>query len=56
MRRPMQKSLYEMADAGDTLSDMRCRRHSFRQEMQDSVYKTADAGLSLLDSRCRSLC
>ena len=56
MRRRMQESLYETADAGDTFSDRRCRRHSFRQEMQDSVNKTADAGLSLLDSGCRSLC
>ena len=56
MRQQMQESLYETADAGATLSDRKCRRHSIRQQVQDSVYKTADAGLSLLDSRCRSHC
>ena len=56
MRRMMQESLYETVDAGDTISDRKCRIHSITQQMQDSVYKTVDAALSLLDSGCRSLC
>ena len=58
----MQKSLYQTADAGDTLSDSgcrslsirhRCRRHSTRQWMQEKLYQTADAEVSLSDSGCR---
>ena len=41
----MHKSLYQTADAGDTLSDARCR----------SLYQTEDAGDTLSDSRCRCL-
>ena len=58
----MQKSLYQTADAGDTLSeadaevslsDIECRRHSIRQRMQETLYQPADAGVSLSDSGCR---
>ena len=65
----LQKSLYQTADAGDTLSirlrqtadagvsllDSGCRRHSIRQRMQEmqrmqeSLYQTADAGDTLSD-------
>ena len=44
MRQQMQEILYEAADAGDTLSDRRCRRHFMRQQMQETLYETADAG------------
>ena len=60
----MQKSLgqtadvgisHQTADAGDTLSDSRCRSLSIRQWMQESLNQTADAGETLSDSGCRSL-
>ena len=44
----MQKTLYQAADAGDSLSDSGCRR----------LYQTEDEGDArdfLLDSRCRSI-
>ena len=40
----MKETLYQTADAGDTLSDSGCRSFSFRQRMQKSLYQTADAG------------
>ena len=43
----MQETLYQTADAGDTLSDSGFRRHSIRQRMQEKLYLTADAGVSL---------
>ena len=55
----MQESLDQTADAGDTLSDSGCRRHSIRKRMQEtlyqtalqeSLYQTADAGVSPSDS------
>ena len=46
----MQETLYQTADAGDSLSDSGCRRHSIRQWMQESLHQTADAGDSLSDS------
>ena len=46
----MQESLYQTADAGDSLSDSRCRSLSFRQRMQETLLQTADAGVSPLDS------
>ena len=46
----MQVSLYQTADAGDTLSDSGCRSLSITQRMQKSPYQTADAGDTLLDS------
>ena len=58
----MQETLYQTADAGDTLSeadaevslsDSGCRRHSIRQRMQETLYQPADAGVSLSDSGCR---
>ena len=45
----MQKSLYQTADAGDTLSDSGCRSLSIRQRMQETLNQTADAGVSLSD-------
>ena len=47
MRQRMQETLYRTADAGDTLSDRRCRRQSMRQEMQETIYETEDAGNTL---------
>ena len=64
MRERMQKTLYQTADAEDTLLDSGCRRHSsdsgcrslsIRQRMQKSPYQTADEEDTLLDSGCRSL-
>ena len=43
----MQESIYQTADAGDTLSDSGCRRFYIRQQMQETLYQTADAGDSL---------
>ena len=39
----MQETLYQTADAGETLIDSGCRRHSFRQRMQKTLYQTAAA-------------
>ena len=47
MRQRMQETLYGTADAGDTLSDRRCRRHSMRQRMQETIYQTGEAGDTL---------
>ena len=48
------ETLYQTADAGDTyrdagvsLSDSGCRRHSIRQRMQETLYQTAYAEVSL---------
>ena len=46
----MQESLYQTADAGDSLSDSGCSSLSFRKRMQDTLLQTADAGDSLSDS------
>ena len=60
----MQESLYQTADAGDTLSDSVCRSLHIRQRMQETLYQpamqeflhqTVDAGETLSDSGCRSL-
>ena len=60
----MQETLYQTADAGDTLStadvgfspsDSGCRRLSIRQRMQESLYQTADAGDSPSDRGSRRL-
>ena len=60
----MQVTLYQTADAGDTLlerdagdspSDSGCRSLSIRQRMQETLNQTADAGVSLSDSGCRTL-
>ena len=40
----MQKSLYQTADARDTLSDSGYRSLSIRQRMQETLFQTADAG------------
>ena len=48
----MQESLYQTADAGDSLSDSGCRRQSISQRMQESLYQTALAGGTL--SRLRA--
>ena len=50
MRQWMQKSLYQTADAGLSLTVSGCRSLSMRQWMQyslyqDSIYQTADAKL-----------
>ena len=42
----MQKTLYQTADAGNTL---------ITQRMQETLYQTADAEVSLSQSGCRSL-
>ena len=46
IRQRMRKSLYQTADAGDTL---------IRQRMQETLYQTADAEVSLSHSGCRGL-
>ena len=59
----MQESLYQTADAEDSLSDSGCRRQSIRQRMQESyrqrtqetLYQTVDAEVSLSESGYRSL-
>ena len=62
MRQRMQETLHGTADAGDSLSDSGCRRHSMRQQMQETLkrqqmqetlYQTVDAGDTLFDRRCR---
>ena len=54
----MQETLYQTADAGDTLSDSGCKRLSMRHRLQkyhlqkanaETLYQTADAGDSLSD-------
>ena len=47
MRQRMQATLYGTADAGDTLCDSGCRRHSMGQEMQETPYEAVDAGDTL---------
>ena len=42
----MQESLYQTADAGNTL---------ITQRIQETLYATADAEVSLIHSGCRSL-
>ena len=44
MTQRMQETLYGTADAGETLTDRRCRRQSMRQRMQETLYQTGDAG------------
>ena len=51
----MQETLYQPADAGDTLSDRGCRSLSIRQWMQESPYQTVYAGYTLSESGCRNL-
>ena len=46
----MQKTLYQTANAGDSLSDIGCRSLSIRQRMHETLYQTADAGDTLSDS------
>ena len=53
MGQPMKETLFETADAGDTLSDSRCRKHSIRQRMQETLYGTGDAEDTPWDSGCR---
>ena len=43
----MQETLYETADAEDSLSDIGCMRHSIRQRMQETLYQAANAEVSL---------
>ena len=51
----MKKSHYQTADAGVSLSDRGCRRHSISQQMQESLYQTANAADTLSDSGRQSL-
>ena len=51
----MQETLYQTADAGDTLLYSGCRRQFNRQRMQKSPYQTTDVGDTLSDWGCRSL-
>ena len=51
----MHGTLYQTADAGETLYDSRYRSISIRQRKQESLYQTADAEVCLSDSGCRSL-
>ena len=37
MGQRMQETLYQTGDAGDTLLDRGCRRHSMRQRMQETL-------------------
>ena len=46
----MQRTFYQTADAGDSLSDIGCRSISFREQMQKTLFQTADAGVSLTDN------
>ena len=41
----MQETLYQTADAGDSLSDSGCRKLSIRQQMQETLYQTANETL-----------
>ena len=50
IRQRMQKSLYQTADAGITISDRGCRCLSIRQRMQETLYQTAGARDALSDS------
>ena len=43
----MQETLYQTADAGDSLSDSGCRSLSIRERMQETLFQTADAGISI---------
>ena len=49
----MQETLYQTADAGDTLSENGYRSLSIRQRMQETLYQPVDAGVSPSDSGCR---
>ena len=49
----MQETLYQTADAGDTLSASGCTILSIDEWMQETFYQTADAEVSLSDSGCR---
>ena len=46
----MQKSLYQTADAGDTLSASGCRRLSITERMQESLNQKTDARDTLSDA------
>ena len=39
----MQESFYQTTDAGDTLSNSKCRSLSIRQAVQETLYQTVDA-------------
>ena len=43
----MKETLYQTADAGDTLSDSGCRSLSIRRRMQETLHQTGDAEVSL---------
>ena len=39
----MQETLFQPADAGDSLSDSVCRRLTIRQRLPETLYQTTDA-------------
>ena len=39
----MQETLYQTAEAEDSLKDSGCRSPSIRQRMQETLHQTADA-------------
>ena len=59
----MQETLYQTADARDSISDSRCRSFYIRQQMQEIIsnsgckgqYQTADAVVSISDNGCERL-
>ena len=59
----MQETLYQTANARDSISDSRCRSFYIRQQMQEIIldseckgqYQTADAVVSLSDNGCERL-
>ena len=46
----MHETLYQTADAGDSLLDSECTKLSIKQQMQKTLYQTANAGESPSDS------
>ena len=49
----MQETLYQTADAVETLSASGCRSLPIRERTQETLYQAANAEVSLLDSGCR---
>ena len=47
IRQQKQATLYQTADAGDSLPDSGCRRLYIRQRMQEILFHTVDAGDTL---------
>ena len=53
IRQRMQETLYQTADAGDSIRQR--MQETIRQRMQETLRQTADAGDSLSDRGCRRL-